>query len=319
MSSLSVSSHRIELIATYDAQGRTLFNPYAFSILSSDRIDCNVSYIAVCGDEPLMLSVSSHRIELIATPHPEGVGWRSMGAFQYPLIGSNWLQRDLQSRNRSKKSKTFSILSSDRIDCNGRGSQIGQSPSPLSVSSHRIELIATLWPLRSVLVDRYLSVSSHRIELIATTMTRSEEPKRFSFSILSSDRIDCNAAHSFWHQSKWVAFQYPLIGSNWLQLSKTNERVSTRPSFSILSSDRIDCNKAHIWAPPWDSVSFSILSSDRIDCNSTWTVEQRGYGYFQYPLIGSNWLQHGQLPTSAILQVLLSVSSHRIELIATST
>ena len=114
------------------------------------------------------LSVSSHRIELIAT---------------------------FQQATEARYEMTFSILSSDRIDCNSLETGVVELPLELSVSSHRIELIATL---------------QHR--------RRGRES--LPFSILSSDRIDCNAAHSFYRA----------------------ERTGRR-AFSILSSDRIDCNR----------------------------------------------------------------------------
>ena len=164
---LSVSSHRIELIATEtyrDYRNRQL--PY-FSILSSDRIDCNVGISHERVRQHLILSVSSHRIELIATA---------------------------QSPTGAAHNSPFSILSSDRIDCNRKVSDDGLwVPIDLSVSSHRIELIATTGPRLLRHRRKSLSVSSHRIELIAT-LSGVYQPLEISatFSILSSDRIDCN-------------------------------------------------------------------------------------------------------------------------------
>ena len=83
----------------------------------------------------------------------------------------------------------FSILSSDRIDCNFISFCGDIVLTALSVSSHRIELIATT--SRSPYSKRLgaLSVSSHRIELIATLFAPGPSDVQ-------------------------VVLQYPLIGSN---------------------------------------------------------------------------------------------------------
>ena len=139
----------------------------AFSILSSDRIDCNKQKLEAA----------------------------------YALLHY-----------------AFSILSSDRIDCNTGLAAVHAPLHPLSVSSHRIELIATKGVDVTRDIPPQLSVSSHRIELIATEWTRrSKASFLFPFSILSSDRIDCNS------------------------IPGRRSPCGLQP-FSILSSDRIDCN-----------------------------------------------------------------------------
>ena len=160
----------------------------------------------------------------------------------------------------------------------------------LSVSSHRIELIATATKLARPANKRALSVSSHRIELIATPPTF--WPLRYSttsFSILSSDRIDCNA-------------------------TKPSPTIPSATAFSILSSDRIDCNTGFINAVdpelhlsvsshrieliatnknltrhPLHLSSLSV-SSHRIELIATQTQSLSAFNVrdFQYPLIGSN-------------------------------
>ena len=132
------------------------------------------------------LSVSSHRIELIATvavdPSPRPCLGLSVSSHRIELIATSSLSQDFVF------SHTFSILSSDRIDCN----HLRTTPD---------------------LCNPALSVSSHRIELIATEDGLPQLIHPLPFSILSSDRIDCNRDRA----AVWTnrdAFQYPLIGSN---------------------------------------------------------------------------------------------------------
>ena len=114
----------------------------AFSILSSDRIDCNetASTVALYGFD---LSVSSHRIELIATRHD--LFNVASHAIAFSILSSDRIDCNKDGEVwRVSLLVPFSILSSDRIDCNSAHySRSTPLPLTLSVSSHRIELIAT--------------------------------------------------------------------------------------------------------------------------------------------------------------------------------